>query len=155
MKYHSFPPKYLLSAPHKTSSQCWISGLFYATNTSSLRCSVAILCPSMLWCFSLLPIDSTVDSMAPLTHAVTMHCNRSGILSYKAVSKQNMLMIFKFSGLWTITSWQSLCKNWWTCFKNEVSDISCFINPSCIELQTRNFFLPIPWLQRLPLLAYW
>ena len=33
----------------------------------------------------------------------------------------------KFSGLSTLTSGYSLCKNWLTCFKNEVSDISCFL----------------------------
>ena len=55
------------------------------------------------------------------------HCNRSGILSYKAGSEQNVLMIFKFSGL--TTSGYSLCKNRLTCFKNEVSsDISCFMS---------------------------
>ena len=129
MKCHPLPPKYLLSAPRKTLSQCWISGPLHATNTSLLRCSVVILHPSMfmmLWCSSLLPIDSTVDAMAPLTHAVTMHCN--GILSYKAGSVLIVLMIFKFSVLSTLTSRYSLCENGLTCFKNESSDISCFMS---------------------------
>ena len=34
-------------------------------------------------------------------YTVTMNCNRSGYLSYKAGSEQNVLMIFKFSGLST------------------------------------------------------
>ena len=91
-------------------------------------CSVVILRPSMLWCSSLLPIDSTVDYKAPLTHAVTIHCNRSGILSYKAGSEQNVPKIFKFSALSTLTSGYSLFNNRLTCFKNGVSDISCFLN---------------------------
>ena len=154
MKCHSLPPKYLLSAPRQTLSQCWISGPFHATNASSLRCSVVILRPYMLWHTTLLPIDSTIDSMAPLTHAVTMHCNRSGILSswsYKAGSEQNVLMIFKFSGQLVNTAYARIGL---TCFKNEVSDISCFMSIMYgIQLQTRNFFLPMPLLQRLPLLA--
>ena len=68
-----------LLAMHQTI--CWVfpvrhyhsvefQSQLHATNTSSLRCSVVILRPSMLRCSSLLPIDSTVDSMAPFTHAV-------------------------------------------------------------------------------------
>ena len=72
-------------------------------------------------------IDLTVHSMAPLTYGVTMHCNRSDTV-YKAGSEQKMLMIFKFSGLSTLTSGYSLCKNGLICFKNEASDISCFMS---------------------------
>ena len=128
MKCHSLPPKNQLSAPHQTLSQCWISGPFDVTNICSLRCSLVILHPSLLWRSSLLPIVNSIFYGSFHMYTVTMHCNRSGYLPYtKQDLNRTCWWSSSFQDFQLLTSGYSLCKNRLTCFKNEVSDISCFM----------------------------
>ena len=79
----------------------------------------------MLWCSSLLPIDSTVDSTTPITFSYNVAID---LVSCHTKQDLNRCVddLPSFQGFQPyVYSGYSLCKNRLTCFKNEVSDVSC------------------------------